>query len=315
VYQDRTKCESQSVREGLWHRRLAIEARLVRRRPTDAEDSSYRNSPKIVFFRGLLRVLGLFNRGVRNANRPVLRSHAFSFAHLPDALDGFRILLVSDFHFDDRPGFLTMIEGLVKGVECDLCLFAGDFRFNLSAPVRYAYEGVERLLSILKPKHGIVAVLGNNDSSHLVEGLHELGVRVLVNESCEVTVGGSSLWLAGVDDPHDFRCHGLVQALQGIPPGVFTILLAHSPEIIAEAADAGVDLYLCGHTHAGQVCLPGLGALHLNTRCSRKYMGGPWRWGQLEGYTTAGIGTSTVPVRYNCPPEAVVIELRRAGRG
>jgi predicted MPP superfamily phosphohydrolase len=72
-----------------------------------------------------------------------------------------------------------------------------------------------------------------------------------------------------------------------------------------------MDLYLCGHTHGGQICLPWIGPPFLNARCRREYGSGEWRHNAMQGYTNRGIGTSTLPVRYNCPPEAAVITLRR----
>src|SRR4029079_2861599 len=97
-------------------------------------------------------------------------------------------------------------------------------------------------------------------------------------------------------------------ALSGVPEDACKVLLVHSPEVIARAAERGVDLYLCGHTHGGQVCLPGLGPVVLNANCARRYARGTWRYGSMQGYTSSGLGTSCVPVRFFCPPEVAVIE-------
>ena len=89
------------------------------------------------------------------------------------------------------------------------------------------------------------------------------------------------------------------------------MLLAHTPEIYGEAADAGIQLYLTGHTHAGQICLPWIGPLTLKAACPRAYTSGYWRHRAMQGYTTAGAGCSVLPVRFGCPPEIVVFELGR----
>ena len=303
--------KSEPTREALWRKRLSLETKCARQCRVHQTDTSYKNSPKVVVFRALLRATGLYARGERNAQVAALRRETFAFDELPDAFDGFTILQLSDFHFEDRPGFTEMVCELLGKIETDLCVMTGDYRFNNKAPCRCVYTAVEKLLAAVKSKHGVTAILGNNDTSGFVDGFKEMGVRMLVNEGYELQIGDASIWLAGVDDPHEFFCAGLHCALDDVPEGAFTILLAHSPELYAQAAERGIDLYLCGHTHAGQICLPRVGAPYHNARCPRKYTKGRWTHGKLQGYTTAGIGTSTVPMRFNCPPEAVLIELKR----
>jgi uncharacterized protein len=121
--------------------------------------------------------------------------------------------------------------------------------------------------------------------------------------------GAGRLWIIGVDDPHHYGCGDLDGALESVPPDAFKVLLAHSPEMFDEAAAAGIHLYLCGHTHAGQICLPGIGAPLMNADCPRAFTHGRWRHGGMLGYTSAGVGCSLLPVRYNCPPEITLIEL------
>src|SRR5438128_9232780 len=86
----------------------------------------------------------------------------------------------------------------------------------------------------------------------------------------------------------------------------------HTPEMFGAAAEAGIDLYLTGHTHAGQICLPWLGPLVSHATCPRQYTYGHWQHGRMQGYTTAGAGCSLLPVRFHCPPEICVIELASA---
>ena len=120
-----------------------------------------------------------------------------------------------------------------------------------------------------------------------------------------------SIWIIGIDDPHYYGCDDLPQAVKGVPDGSFKILLVHTPEMLREAHQAGISLYLCGHTHAGQICLPWIGPLVINADCRRSFVSGTWRYGEMCGYTNPGCGTSLLPVRFLCPPEITLITLHR----
>jgi predicted MPP superfamily phosphohydrolase len=91
-----------------------------------------------------------------------------------------------------------------------------------------------------------------------------------------------------------------------------SILLSHTPEVYRQAAHAAFDLLLCGHTHGGQICLPGQVPIILDARIPRHLGRGPWQYQQMVGYTSPGAGTSVIDVRLNCPPEVTVHELCRA---
>ena len=95
-------------------------------------------------------------------------------------------------------------------------------------------------------------------------------------------------------------------------PDGFRILLQHSPELLDEAAAASVALYLCGHTHGGQICLPGGIPLMTNIRTPRRYASGLWQHGDMTGYTSVGVGVSVMPLRFFSKGEVAVITLRRA---
>lgn len=297
-------------RAALWQARLEREAQIrdaLLRRPLGA--------PLVrVALEALLRVAGLWNRGVRNANSPLVVREQFRCPRLPKGFDGLRVLFVSDFHFSGRPGFLEMIDRVLGPLRADLCILGGDFQWNISHDSNWARRGLDILMPILCGRYGAVAILGNNDSSETADVLRGHGVRVLVNEAYKLRNGADAIWLAGVDDPHDFQCDSVEEALRGIPEDAFTLLLAHSPEAALEAARAGVDVYLCGHTHAGQILLPRVGAIRINTRAPRQRCHGRWRIGALDGYTSAGIGTTAVPVRFNCPPEIALLEFVRETR-
>jgi len=302
--------------EALWEKRLVEESRL-----SLARWSRWYETPGVdralgigTILGALLALTGLRGRGERNAAAVALRNRTFRFPNLPAAFDGFRILHLSDLHFGPHAAFGEQFYDVVGEVEVDLCVLTGDFHRRHLKTCDPTYQGMARLVPAIRARQGIVGVLGNHDLSGFVEPFRDLGVRMLINESFEVRRDADSLWLMGVDDPHDFRCAGLDCALRGVPEGAFHILLVHSPELVAEAERHRIDLYLCGHTHGGQVCLPGLGALSFNTRAARRYCRGAWRRGNLQGYTTLGVGATEAPVRFNCPPEAAVIELRKESR-
>jgi hypothetical protein len=136
---------------------------------------------------------------------------------------------------------------------------------------------------------------------------------MLVNEVVEIRRGGERILIAGTDDVHEFHTPRADAALAAGPDG-FRIAVVHS----VEAADAAADrhrLMLCGHSHGGQMCLPGGYAPVRSLRRNRQFYRGLWRHNAMVGFTTTGIGTSVLPFRLNCPPEIVAIVLRRGAPG
>jgi predicted MPP superfamily phosphohydrolase len=258
-----------------------------------------------------LRAVGLYGKGRSNALNPIVRQVTLHYPHLPAAFDGFRVLHISDFHIDGVAGLAEALEVLLPEMSADLCVFTGDYRFEDRGPSSAVYPRMRKVVDAISAKHGILGILGNHDPAEIVWGLEALGVRMLVNDSIEIRSGGDSLWVAGVDDPFDYRCDDLEAALDDVPSHAFKLLLAHAPEIYQAAADQGVDLYLSGHTHAGQIRLPLIGAIKHNAKCPKQFMYGLWKHQTMHGYTSAGVGCSSVPVRFNCPPEIVMFELKR----
>jgi predicted MPP superfamily phosphohydrolase len=289
-------------------RRLALEAaheqRLRRLLPGFFHVES-RWSVHAVIRHGL-RLAGLYRRARRNARRLVCREHEVRLPGLPKALDGLRLLQISDPHVDHGPDFpAQLIEG-VRRIGFDVCVLTGDYRtrtFGAHGPTLAA-------MAQLRPWLGerVYAVLGNHDTIRLVPGLEAMGIRVLINEA--VALEGGDLYLAGIDDAHCYRLHDATRAAAAVPPGAPSVLLSHTPEAYREAAAAGFGLMLCGHTHGGQICLPGGIPLIIDADCPRRYARGPWRYRDLAGYTSVGSGSSIVDVRLNCPPEITLHRLR-----
>jgi hypothetical protein len=130
-----------------------------------------------------------------------------------------------------------------------------------------------------------------------------MGVRLLLNESEMILRENDRIYVAGIDDAHFYRVDDIAKAAAGIPHGEFAILLSHTPEAYRQAARAGFQLLLSGHTHGGQICLPGSIPITLDSHLPRKFGAGPWTFQHMVGYTSVGAGSCIVPVRLNCPPE------------
>ena len=261
-------------------------------------------------FEWALRVLGLFERGLRNAQELSLREIDLKFAALPASFDGFTILHLSDPHFDGMPGLEDKVLERLAGQKFDLCVLTGDYRTELHGPIHETMAALERLVRGLSVREGFLAVLGNHDDCHMVAPMEAMGIRLLLNESVTLRRAGDRLQIVGTDDVHYYYTDQALHALE-CAEDAFTMALIHSPELYEAAADAGVALYLCGHTHAGQVCLPGGRAILRHLRTGRHLYKGQWRYGKMVGITNAGVGTSGVPVRFNTRGEILVLRLRR----
>jgi predicted MPP superfamily phosphohydrolase len=259
-----------------------------------------------------LRVTGLRRRGEQNALTPIIREIRLTYTNLPESFCGFTMLHLTDLHADGVAGLADAISERLRQVTVDLCVLTGDYRFAVRGPCHGIYPPMARILESVNARLGVVGILGNHDVSEEIPALERLGVRMLINDAMQVQRGHESTWVIGVDDPHYYGCDDLPTALRDVPAEAFKILLVHTPEIIPEAEAAGIDLYLCGHTHGGQVCLPFIGPLITNANCARAYTRGVWTYKALQGYTNPGVGTSGVPVRFFCPPEIGLVELRCA---
>ena len=259
--------------------------------------------------RTALKLSGLYWRGRRNASRFRVETNTFVLPHLPEPFDGYRILHLTDVHADMQPAALDALANRIQGLHYDLCVLTGDFRAWTFGAIGPAMEGMRRLRRALRGE--VMAVLGNHDSIRMVPELEDMDIRVLLNESLTIERGGGSIHLAGIDDAHYYRVDNIEQSARGIPHDAVSILLSHTPEVFRQAAHAGFDVFLCGHTHGGQICLPGGIPLTIDADCPRRLAAGPWRHGAMQGYTSRGVGTSIVEVRFNCPPEITLHRLSR----
>ncbi|MBV8536172.1 MAG: metallophosphoesterase [Alphaproteobacteria bacterium] len=256
--------------------------------------------------------LGLRSRALANALALELREIDVTIGGLPQAFDGYRILQLSDIHVGRVPGLIEAATAIVGGLDVDLAVLTGDVQTRGHPSAAAATMEIAPLLAAVRANDGIVGVLGNHDRHDLPDHLEQRGVRMLINETLTLQRDGAQIRFTGVDDVNNFYSDDAVRALRAPleerPP--VSIALVHSPELADVASDAGYALYLAGHTHGGQICLPGGKALLTATEYHRKFAAGLWRYGRMLGYTSRGIGVGR-RVRFNCPPEVTVLRLRR----
>jgi predicted MPP superfamily phosphohydrolase len=262
--------------------------------------------------RTALIATGLYWRARKNAENVTIRRHDIRSAEVPDSFDGFTILHLSDLHADMNDGAMHRLIELLPTISYDICVLTGDYRGKTYGPYQAAVEGLARVCAHLgRPVYG---VLGNHDTIRMVPRLEEIGIRMLLNESETIERGGEQVHLVGIDDAHYYRVDNIEKAAARVPAAEFSILLSHSPEIYRQAAHAGFNLLLCGHTHGGQICLPGAIPIMLDSVLPRRMGSGSWTYHEMTGYTSVGVGSCILPVRLNCLPEITLHRLLRDRR-
>ncbi len=272
-----------------------------------------------MFTAGAAGVAAFAGDGLWQATRIRVTQFELPLRRLPRAFDGYKIAQLSDLHYDETfsAGVIHKAAEIVNSLQPDLTVLTGDF---ITAPM-FGRERVDRkavatatpcaevLGTIQSPKY---AVLGNHDAMSnppfIIRELERNGIPVMRNQSTALERGNARVWLAGIDD----LLRGMPRTevtLNGIPPDEVTILLAHEPDFADHAARFPVDLQLSGHSHGGQIWIPGIGAPWLPPM-SRRYPRGLYRIKNLTLYTNMGIGTIRAPIRVNCPPEVTLITVR-----
>lgn len=255
-----------------------------------------------------LKLSGFHKRGVRNARNIQLKHNEFFVSKLPASFEDFRLLHLSDLHVDMDLEATRAMAATIRDLDYDLCVLTGDYRARTFGPYDKTLEAMRLITEQLRAP--IYGVLGNHDSIRMLPGLESQGINMLVNESVVIERGDDRIALAGVDDAHYFRVDDIEKAADGIPDDTVSILLSHTPEIYLRAHSAQFDVMLSGHTHGGQICLPGGIPVTLDSRCPRRLGSGQWRYQGMLGYTSVGAGTSIVNVRLNCLPEVTLHRLR-----
>jgi uncharacterized protein len=254
-----------------------------------------------------LKTSGLYWRGMKNTAQIRIRQHHIRHSRVPKTFRAFTILQISDLHCDTSTLAIQRLREILPTLEYDLCVLTGDYRGK-------TYGSYDATLTVLKEIRAelsgpVYAVLGNHDTVRMVPAMEEMGINMLLNESVAIERGQQHIYLAGIDDAHFYRVDNIEKAASEIPHDAFSILLSHTPEIYQQAAHAGFNVMLSGHTHGGQICLPGGIPVQLNAVLPRRMGAGSWKHHSMIGYTSVGVGTSSVTVRFNCRPEVTLHHL------
>ena len=244
------------------------------------------------------------------ADSPVVERVQIPISDLPDALDGFRIVQISDIHYYP----FTTIELVNRAVEMtnqlspDLIVLTGDFIWH---EVEAIFELMPALAQ-LNAKHGVYAGLGNHDIwrdvNVITRAFEKERFPLLVNQGLPISVGKDTLYLASLDDGWSGK-PDLTSAMTDWSENATTVLLMHEPDLAPRyAVDKRIHLQLSGHSHGGQVRLPFYGALVL-PYLSWKYPMGLYNLDGMWLYTNRGLGTTNIPLRVNCTPEITELTL------
>ncbi len=247
-----------------------------------------------------------------------------SFPNLPPEYDGYTILHLTDLHLTKIGLLEKMTMRIISGREVDACFITGD----VTAEPR-ASDIFRRVCSVIKHRDPIVMVLGNSehkpwlDSQALVDALTFDGLKMLINESIVFTRDSGKVAIVGVDDAY-YGLSDLDAAFDGVKSDDFVIFLTHTPSITPDAIKRGADLILAGHTHGGQVRIPGYGVVWTHMRTNQSLNDGLYTSedisrltkidaGHSKLFVNRGVGTSRIHIRFLCPPEIAYITLRKAG--
>lgn len=231
---------------------------------------------------------------------------------LDPRLDGLRVAHLSDLHIGaltPRSWGLRWARAAAAG-EPDLAVVTGDM---VTSGTEF-HEDVAAVVGTLRSKMGVFVSMGNHDyfgeGEPLVRLLRERGVKVLRNEGVSLDRGGATIWLAAIDDTWTRR-DDVASAMRGRPEGAMTLLLAHDPDSFDEAADAGADVVLSGHTHGGQIAVPFIARAANLASFTHRYILGFYRRGRALLYVHPGLGTTGPPIRIGVAPEVTILVLRR----
>jgi uncharacterized protein len=253
----------------------------------------------------LLQVGSLRGYAIRHVTLPI--------DSLPTDFSGLRIVHVSDCHFENRwtAGHDRLVES-INAIGADLICHTGDWvedKFDYRAGLRCVRRFAEQVRSRL----GTYSILGNHDGDLLAGPLVDAGVQLINGAVRRIVGGGGALELVGVAGVAREDCHpAFIESLGPKAPMTVRVVLAHFPDTIRKLAPIGADILLAGHTHGGQVCLPGGKPIITHDSLPKSQSSGVFRIDSTWVHLTRGIGTSAWPVRLFCPPEFSVIELAAA---
>ena len=258
----------------------------------------------------LLKLFNLYKKGLKNAKNIHINKFTLEFPDLPEKFDGYKILHLSDLHLDTLPGIEDIIINKIKNLQYDLCVMTGDYRKNTLGSFMQIINPLKKIVSAKKPKDGIIAIFGNHDTYLMLKQFDKMGIKLLANESISISRGNDKITLTGTDDPFYYYTDQAINALEENING-FKIALVHTSELYETAEQNAYNLYLCGHTHGGQICLPGGIPIITHQFEGKKFYKGQWNFKNMKGYTSQGCGTSGIPIRFYSQSEITLFTLKR----
>lgn len=251
--------------------------------------------------------------------RLVVTRAELSLPRWPAQLTGLRVALLSDLHVGSPHQDLEALDRLVERTNAespDLTLLAGDYLINDVIGGSFVEpEPIAKALSRLRARLGVYAVLGNHDWWHDGETVRRAfqaqGIKVLEGDAVRLESAGTAFYLVGLPDQMARKADPRF-AMAGVPPGAPSLVLVHEPDVFASFPELGLSpsLTLAGHTHGGQVWLPGLGRRVVPSEFGQRYAYGHVVEEGRDLFVTAGVGTSIIPVRFLVPPEIALLTLR-----
>lgn len=282
---------------------LALAVWTWRRRGKERPSGRIRVVRTVVWLAGLVGALCV-GWAFIEPHRLVVEHQVLASAKIPPGLT-IRIVQISDLHSEGHPGLERKLPDIIRRASPQVIVFTGDAANT--AQGMEVFRSCMREVSAIAPTYG---VRGNWDGRFRPENVLEgTGGTELCGDSVTMDLGGAKLWIGGAPRWEKWWAGQLGASA---PPDAFKLFLYHSPDGIEDAAEAGMDLCLVGHTHGGQVRLPFYGALVTLTRVGKKYESGLYRVGEMWAYVNRGIGMEghgAPRIRFICPPEVTVIDL------
>lgn len=256
-----------------------------------------------------LKLTALEALGKKKALDVKVNRQSIVSSKLPSPFDGFKILQISDPHFDMIRGLdASIIRAVKNSGPVDICVLTGDYRMADEGPHDHIMPALKEIVETVETKYGVWAIFGNHDDHQMIESFETIGINCLINEHLFISKDDATLQFTGLDDINKFWTPQAEKVLK-VEDDAYAIALIHSPEYVEEAANAGYQLYLSGHTHGGQICLPNGRPLVTHLKKGHAFAKGFWSYEGMLGITSNGAGVSGLPVRFFSHSEVNVICL------
>jgi uncharacterized protein len=267
----------------------------------------------LIFLILVLLLYLLIRKGAAEAKHLQVIQQDIYLSGWPKTAAGWKLLHLTDIHFRDNDTLGEMLVELVQLANPDCIIITGDLLYPEGEGQAEAIEFLKKLAELFPT----FIVPGNKD--HLEKTTHQpyedwynSGVTMLINDAIAFPLKDNKrAWIAGVNDPHTGN-DDLQKALAKVPEGEICLLLAHSPDIILREGIERVAAIFSGHTHGGQICLPGGKALYSNTKAGLKYASGviPAGKSNTQLVVSRGVSATRLRIRLFCPPELTLWTIR-----